>query len=189
MTERLVCGVGINDLSDFTERVIDGKRVVCPFYRKWHAMLNRCYSPKPVKKYERYANCLVVAEWLTFSNFKSWMEKQDWKGKELDKDIKLKGNRIYSPDACCFVTRRVNQFFSGCVRDGNLVYGCSYRKDRKKFQARCNNPITDKCEHLGMFSCEADAQIAWKKRKLEIFYMIFDGKDEEIKSRVEELLK
>jgi hypothetical protein len=36
------------------------------------------------------------------------MQKKDWKDKYLDKDLRIPGNKHYSPDACMFVTNRVN---------------------------------------------------------------------------------
>ena len=33
-------------------------------------------------------------------------------GWELDKDILVKGNKIYSPDTCCFVPKEVNTVFT-----------------------------------------------------------------------------
>jgi len=36
------------------------------------------------------------------------MERQDWEGKHLDKDILIPGNKIYSPDRCIFVSSLIN---------------------------------------------------------------------------------
>jgi hypothetical protein len=33
---------------------------------------------------------------------------QDYIGKQLDKDIKIEGNKTYSPETCMFVTHREN---------------------------------------------------------------------------------
>lgn len=32
---------------------------------------------------------------------------------ELDKDIKVKGNKVYGPDTCLYVPRTINTFFGG----------------------------------------------------------------------------
>ena len=82
--KRLVYGVGVNDDSHPVTSYIrtkDGKKLqnwVCPFYKKWRSMLQRCYDPKNINRQPAYINCFVCEEWLTFSNFKAWMEQQDW---------------------------------------------------------------------------------------------------------------
>lgn len=39
---------------------------------------------------------------------------------QLDKDIKLKGNMVYSPDTCLFVPRKINAFFGGIHGQKNI---------------------------------------------------------------------
>lgn len=103
-----VYGHGVNDADYVIERRINGKRVGCPIYRTWANMLERCYSDKFHVRQSTYIGCEVCDEWLTFSNFKRWMMVQDWQGKQLDKDIRVKGNKIYSPNTCLFVTKAEN---------------------------------------------------------------------------------
>lgn len=92
----LVCGVGINDATYSVYRYKGSagsqKRIwACPFYRTWGTMLGRCYSDKFHEQNPTYVGCTVCDEWLTFSKFKAWMETQDWKDKQLDKDILVPG--------------------------------------------------------------------------------------------------
>lgn len=79
---RKVCGVGINDadyvVGKYESWYEGGKRKLktlwqCPYYVKWHAMLNRCYNARYHKNKPTYIGCYVCEEWLTFSNFKAWM--------------------------------------------------------------------------------------------------------------------
>ena len=66
-----------------------------------------------------YKGVEVCEEWYNFQNFAEWCETQkflnakDVKGKsyQLDKDILVKGNKIYSPDTCCFVPPEINSLF------------------------------------------------------------------------------
>ena len=74
-------------------------------------MLQRCYSESHLVRQPTYKGCSVCEEWLTFSNFKSWMEQQDWEGKQLDKDLLVYKNKIYSPETCVFVSSVINSFF------------------------------------------------------------------------------
>ena len=132
-------------------------------------MLKRCYSAKEQERYPTYKGCSVSGDWHTFSNFKSWMEKQQWEGMQLDKDLLVVGNKVYSPETCVFVTQMVNSFTNdrGAAR-GNLLIGVSWYKPTEKFRAECSNPFTKKREHLGYFTCEQQAHEAWMNRKLEL---------------------
>lgn len=77
-------------------------------------------------------------EWLTFSNFKSWVSIQDWEGKVLDKDLLYPHNKIYSPDNCIFITEDINNFLlkTDAIR-GKYPLGVCRPKHGLKFEARC----------------------------------------------------
>lgn len=96
----------IND-ADYTV-FKDGRH--CPFYRKWRGMIQRCSSMYQ-EKYPSYIGCSISEEWHTFSKFKSWMEKQDWKGKSLDKDL-LGDGKLYSKETCLFLPEEINKIVS-----------------------------------------------------------------------------
>lgn len=176
---KLVCGVGIND-ADYIYKTwetlgfINGKRKtrvtwICPFYSRWKHMITRCYSERQQKVQPTYLGCSVCEEWLTFSKFKSWMETQDWEGKELNKDLLVKGNRIYSVQTCIFVSKIVNRFLNGNgSQRGKYQLGVSLEGYTGKFKAQCRNPLTNKKEYLGLFESEIKAYEAWLARKQEL---------------------
>ena len=177
--KKLVCGVGINDADYVTQRFetigyVDGKQKrrqvwICPYYATWKTMLKRCYSDKFQEKNPTYKDCTVSKEWLTFSNFKAWMEKQDFEGKQLDKDILFEGNKVYSPETCVFVSPMVNTFTTDAkAARGEWQLGVCWDENRKKFRASCNNPFTKKLENLGRYTCELEAHKAWANRKLAL---------------------
>lgn len=179
---KLVYGVGINDADYAVTRketiYVNGKQKqklvwYCPYFRTWKSMLQRCYSIAYQDRKPTYKGCSVSAEWLTFSNFKSWMEKQDWEGMQLDKDILFNGNKVYSAETCVFVTTEVNMFTvdRGASR-GEWLIGVYWDKGRSKFKSQCRNPFTKKQENLGYFTCELEAHKAWLKRKLELAYQL-----------------
>ena len=166
---KLVFGVGVNDATYVVCPINDGKRSMCPYYLSWRNMLMRCYDTKYHMKHPTYVGCTVTQEWFTFSNFRLWMEKQDWQGKQLDKDILVPGNRIYSPSQCVFVDRELNLFLTdNAARRGNHPIGVSFHIGKRKFISSCNNPTTKKPEHIGYFNCENEAHKAWLKRKHEL---------------------
>ena len=161
---KLVFGHGINDAKYIVRPRIEGKLYICPFYSKWHGMFKRCYSEKAHKQRPKYAECSVCDEWLIFSNFKDWMTKQDWRGKDLDKDLAVSGNKVYSPDRCIFVTQEINKLLDdhGAAR-GEQPQGVYFDKRYGTFQSCCNNNGQKK--HLGSFSNAEGASGAYKKFK------------------------
>lgn len=179
LSKKLVQGIGVND-SDYIVKKFesyinlngDKKRRliwVCPFYQKWGSMLTRCYSEKYQERHPTYKDCTVCEEWTTFSNFKKWMQGQDYQGKHLDKDLKEEGNKIYSPEKCLFLSPRVNSFMiSRKASRGEFLLGVYWHKRDKKFQSSCMNPFTNKLEYLGCFTNELEAHKSWKKRKIEL---------------------
>lgn len=172
---RLVYGVGVNDADYIVQPTINGKRVRCSFYRAWKEMLRRCYSVKSHKERPTYIGCSVALEWLIFSNFRAWMIQQDWEGNQLDKDILITGNKVYSPETCAFVSGQLNSFManSGAAR-GEWLIGCYWNKQNKKFLARCNNPFTKKQEFLGYYDIQIPANLKWRTRKHELALVYAD---------------
>lgn len=166
---KLVYGVGVNDADYEIRYKQDGVVVLCPFYAKWEGMLKRCYCVKYHVKKPTYIDCSVCSEWLNFSNFKAWMEKQDWQGKQLDKDLIFRNNKVYSPDTCVFVDATANAFTTDCKASrGAWPIGVYFDAQSNRFMASCSNPFKKKLERLGSFSCPTEAHQAWKKRKHEL---------------------
>lgn len=179
----LVQGIGINDANyvvkvEETLGYINGKQKrklvwACPLYQLWMNMLQRCYSEKWKAKNPSYKGCSVCPEWLTFSNFKAWVEQQDYEGKQLDKDLLIPDSKLYSPDTCVFVSRQVNSFLLERGNDrGEYKIGVSRSDTNKKFKAACSNPFTGKQEYLGYFTREDEAHEAWLAKKLEHAYTL-----------------
>lgn len=186
---KLFLGVGIND-ADYVVQIketvgyVDEKQKrkiiwTCPFYQKWASMLSRCYSPRVQKLQPSYGGVTVCEGWLTFSNFKSWMEKQDWEGKELDKDLLVPGNLVYSPDTCVFIEKRINLFLSkGSMLNGTTV-GISFNNRSGKYRAQCSNPFTGKNEYLGSFDNPEDACLAYMRKKYEFAKLLAELQSDE----------
>lgn len=181
MVKSPVYGAGIND-ADYVTKVqenlgrFNGKqkqRVVwrCPYYARWCDMLRRCYSKTFKNKNLTYLDCIVCDEWLYFSKFKSWMETQDWEGKQLDKDILIAGNKIYSPDTCIFVTKALNLFvMESFTKLGPYPSGVYWNKKNEKFYAACKDPLNRFPSHLGVYETANEAHIEWINKKIEYSY-------------------
>lgn len=164
LTRRPIYGIATNDANYMVRSIVSGKNVICPFYRKWHSMMTRCYSEKFQKRHPTYKGTTVCNEWLVFSVFKRWMENQDWKGKDLDKDILIQGNKIYSPEFCIFVSNEVNKLFtSRKLAGGNYPQGVHFSAAERKYKAQCR--INGRQDYLGFFSTPEEASEAYKKAK------------------------
>lgn len=86
-------------------------------YGTWSAMLFRCYGEnRDEATYRNYSDCSVCQEWHNFQTFAEWCQAQPemlFEDSSLDKDIRVKGNKVYSPDTCCFVPQYINTAVTG----------------------------------------------------------------------------
>jgi len=170
---KLLYGVGINDADYVTQ---PSKGVRCPFYDKWHSMIRRCYSEKSLSRYPLYENVFVDENWWIFSNFKKWMEKQDWKGKVLDKDL-IGDGQLYSEDTCLFISNRVNSFI------GEKMVGEFPGTSVKFNDGRVNCVVSqiygaDSKLHLGVFPSQLQAHRAWQKEKINQAKILVDTEND-----------
>lgn len=164
---KLVSGVGIND-ADYMVRInVNGKFVVCKYYQVWSGMILRCYSEASFKVRPTYKECTVCDEWLVFSCFKLWMQKQDWKGNHLDKDILTQGNKIYSPDSCVFVPKEINLLLNKHQnKRGINPIGVSNYRDTGEFLSTCS--VKGKQRLLGIFKTSKEAFEVYRDYKYEL---------------------
>lgn len=110
---------------------IDDGGVVCGI---WRRMLDRCYSEYYHKHNPSYKGCSVCDEWLKLSNFYNWVIKEESgyrEGYHLDKDILIKGNKVYSPETCCFVPSEINELFIRMNKGENQRKGYTLTKSGK----------------------------------------------------------
>lgn len=160
----LVHGVGVNNADYIVRNREGGKKVLCPVYAKWVDMLTRCYSGKFKSRCQTYVGCSVCDEWLTFSNFSVWFKKNNIEGYHLDKDIKIVGNKIYSPDTCLFIPSELNHLLadSASIR-GDFPIGVALYKRTGRFISSIR--INGSKKHLGYFDTPSQAHEAYCKAK------------------------
>lgn len=107
-------------------------------------MRNRCYSKAYQDSHPWYKGCTVCDEWLDpehgLERFGQWCNENyytiDGEGTiQLDKDILVKGNKVYSPDTCIFVPKSINCMFSGSSRknENGLPMGVQYSGRRQQY--------------------------------------------------------
>ncbi|AGN51459.1 HNH endonuclease [Vibrio phage eugene 12A10] len=187
--KRLVYGVGINDNPypvtryeiNYVNKVKTRKRVwICPYYRRWLGILERCYSEGLHKRFPSYRGCTLSEEWKTFSCFRLWLEKAETSipegftlaDLEIDKDIKCGfSEKVYSETTCTLVHPKVNSFLRGIDNKNQqgLPFGVSQPKDHnsKRYTATITDIISGKRRYIGAFYCPNEAHRAWVNAKLE----------------------
>lgn len=147
-------------------------------YSIWYSMLQRCFDKDYMKKFPTYDNVTCCEEWLLYENFYEWLHIQEnfdkWLNGEkwaLDKDILVKGNKVYSPETCCLVPHYINSLFlKNDTSRGGLPIGVS--KNGGKFMAYCNNPFAQKREYLGTRETEQQAFTIYKQYKESLIKQI-----------------
>jgi hypothetical protein len=139
------------------------KQGTCPYFIRWRNMLSRCYSENRKDRDASYHDCDVSREWLSLKNFKSWMEKQDWEGKHLDKDLLVSGNRTYSPSLCLLIDGELNMFLSKVGK----VNGYTIKKGRKK-KYISQISIDGRSHEIGRFYTKEEAVMCYKKAKTKL---------------------
>jgi hypothetical protein len=175
---KLVYGVGINDADYVTQPTINGKRQYCLFYKTWKSMLTRCYSSKYQARRPTYIGCTVCEDWHSFMAFRAWMGEQDWQGKQLDKDILVAENKVYSPEFCVFVSAKINSLLldRGAAR-GKWPLGVSWHIRDQKFIAQCK--VNGKDKYLGLFDCHHTAHRAWQTFKIKVIQQSAAGQTDD----------
>lgn len=137
-------------------------------YSIWIRMLERCYSR--VNPRVETNDSTVCEEWLNFQNFAKWCYEQkffnakDSSGKtyHLDKDILVSGNRVYSPETCCFVPNEINILFRRS-KTKPLPEGVSFSKANNKLQSQIK--IGNRTVNLGFYDNVEEAEMAYKNAK------------------------
>ena len=77
-------------------------------YACWKHMLARCYCPSTQSKNPTYIGCTVDKVWWNYQVFAEFYYKHYFEGAQIDKDIIVPGNQIYTPEMCIFVTHQQN---------------------------------------------------------------------------------
>ena len=136
-------------------------------YKTWQSMLERCYSERLLEKRPTYGGCTVCDEWLCYSNFKKLYDENYYEieGERmcLDKDILVKGNKIYSPNTCVFVPNRINLLFLRREKTRNLMIGVILKKENGRYIARMD--VDGNKKHIGIYDTEMEAFLNYKREK------------------------
>lgn len=156
---KLICGFGINDLAPNECRKI--------VYVVWRSMICRCYDKKYQESKPTYIGCKVCDEWRYLSAFKKWFDDNYVDGYQLDKDILASGNKIYSPDTCCFVPPEINVLLISSGARGNGLPRGVYRYGRNRRFSAIISDVSHKNRHItiGLYDTAEEALMAFDQAR------------------------
>lgn len=112
-------------------------------YICWTNMIKRSCNRDFKEKHKTYANASSCKEWLCYEVFEDWYNDNYYEVSGeimcLDKDILIKGNKMYSPNTCVFAPQSINALFVktdslrgtlpiGVQKNGNKYYARWYEK-------------------------------------------------------------
>jgi hypothetical protein len=137
-------------------------------YKLWQNMLVRCYSDSSKNRRPTYEGCEVSNNFKSYEYFYEWCHKQigfsnqDW---HLDKDLLVKGNKVYSETTCVFLPNEINSLLTKrAASRGEYLIGVSWDKRGMAFISRVRKN-KGKSEYLGSFNTELEAYNAYKTAK------------------------
>lgn len=142
------------------------KTVFTHSFRKWMNLTERCKEGGKIQQMmPTYRGC--TNEFGSFEAFMDWHVKQIGYGSEhqIDKDLLVRGNKMYSPDTCLLVPKAINMLVTvRCKPSTGLPAGVSFDK---RISGRKNRYRADFGEHrlIGMYATAEDAFAAYKHYK------------------------
>lgn len=150
-------GVGSHKYSDRE----NGTSKIPTVSSRWVNMLRRCYDKEYQDRYLKgyYEGCEVCEEWHNFQNFAEWFYSQPncfEKGYEIDKDLTIIGNTVYSPTTCSLIPSEINGFITYQPIGRLLPYGVVVQNSKgNPYVARIK--YKGKLQIIGYFKTVEDA--------------------------------
>lgn len=184
--EKLVYGIGFNKREYPTKNCA---------YNVWRAMIYRC-TQNCWERFPTYTGVTCVESFKSYSYFYEWYHKQqnhntrDSCGNKwcLDKDLLVKGNKVYSEDTCIFIPERINTLLTTCnASRGEYPVGVCFNKQCSNYKAQCNIG-KGVLKHLGLFATKEGAFQAYKTFKESLIKEVANEYREQLAERAYEAL-
>ena len=137
-------------------------------HKLWNSMLCRCYDEKLHAYRPTYEKCSVSDNFKYLPYFEEWCHQQigfDQVGWQLDKDILIKGNVLYSEHTCTFIPQEINKLFT--MREskrGDYPLGV-HKVVSVKEQYQAQFWKDSKLQYLGQFDTPEQSFLAYKQQK------------------------
>ena len=162
--------------------------VITKEYALWKRMLERCYSDTFLTKNPTYEGCKCSENFKSYEYFYEWCHSQigfdnDGNGNpfQLDKDLLIKGNKIYSENLCVFIPRELNSLLlTRDAKRGEHPLGVYLHKASNKFTSMLHIG-NGKRKCLGSYNTSEEAFNVYKIAKEEFI----KEKAEKYKSQID----
>lgn len=160
----------------------------------WYSIYKRCY--KTSQRDKTYIGCTMSENFKDYTYFMQWCQAQVGFGNkdnnhsnwQIDKDLLIKGNKVYSEDVCVFVPRRINSLVVSCnSKRGVFPIGVYNDAKRGKFKSQCQDGGGTQ-KTLGYFNTPQEAFLAYKTFKEALIKQVANEYKEQLDSRVYEAL-
>ena len=157
-------------------------------------MLRRCYNDSFKKKNQTYIDCEASDNFKSYEYFYEWCHKQIGFGNEgngnpfhLDKDLLVKGNKIYSESTCVFIPKEINQLLvKSTASRGDYLIGVTFEKSSGKFISQIS--VNGRNVKIGRFKTEIEAFEAYKEGKENVLRGLAEKWKSQIDPRAYEAL-
>lgn len=170
-------------------RTVDGVKCFTISGARWDNMRNRCRAGGALQR-----SCpTYVGSRNDFGNinaFVEWSKEQPGYdlGWQLDKDLLVPGNKIYSETTCVFLPRELNIILVKSNKSrGKFPIGVSYNYRASKYIAYCSDG-SNRLQHLGYHTDEVAAHSAYKTYKESLIRSLAHKWQSKIDSRAYDAL-
>ena len=163
---------------------------LCKIYTQWYSMITRCYSEAYHHCNPTYTGCYVSDNFKDYSKWREWYDNYQYKQDDwhLDKDLLVKGNKVYSESTCVFLPQEINKALVTRQNNrGEHLIGVIWSNTSKAFIATVNRN-KGKPERLGYFKTEIEAFNAYKQAKESYIKEVADRWKDRIDPRAYEAL-
>jgi hypothetical protein len=161
-------------------------------YMTWAGMIERVHVIEALDKRPTYRVCGISEDWYCFANFYEWAKQQTGSSNkrwQLDKDILMKGNKLYSKDTCCFVPSDINALFTKRDKErGKYPIGVTLHVGGK-FRSGCSNDFKGEPRYIGKLRSTIEEAFAdYKQQKEYVIRKRADFYKDKLDPRVYEAL-
>jgi hypothetical protein len=137
-------------------------------YGRWASMIGRIHAPQTKQIALDYQGCSIVEPWYSFQNFCEWLSNEPFYGNsgyEIDKDLRVVGNRVYGPDTCCLIPKELNSLIGRDRRQNSHGSGVGFVPSTGRYYSHIWTRGVR--THLGTFETKESAQTAYRSAHRE----------------------
>ena len=174
-----LCGVGFVGVGYYDCKDKDAVKL-------WRACIVRSNCIKTKTRQPCYQDVTIDEKWHNFQNFAKWFYSQPYyqKGFQLDKDILIKNNKVYSESSCVLVPQEINKLFIEKADGGRgIPVGVIYNNN--KYEAKAAQ------KYLGSFDTPNEASRAYytaRYQQVKYIISLWQGKlDPKVIEKLKEL--